>query len=94
MCFKEEDWLYGKSNCEFGLSTSSESGETSYTLCDISTPYHHGEFHKPDTASNVADQLLVRMKKEVEKNPIASVARAEEKVKHELMDEYIHDPIL
>ena len=34
------------------------------------------------------------MKKEVENNPIVSVARAEEKVKHEWMDEYLHDPIL
>ena len=40
-------------------------------------------FHKPDTASNVVDQLLVRMKKEVENNPIVSVARAEEKVRCE-----------
>ena len=51
-------------------------------ILNISTPYHDGEFQKPDTASNVADQLHVRMKKEVENNPIVSVARAVEKVKH------------
>ena len=60
--------LKKKYGCTARASVSSETEEPSFTLCDISTPYHHGEFHKPDTASNVADQLLVRMKREVEKN--------------------------
>ena len=34
------------------------------------------------------------MKLEVERNPLGSVSRAEDKIKRELMDEFHHDKVL
>ena len=48
-------------------------GKEIYSLVDVSTPYHHSDFHKPDQAKILADDLRVRMQREVELQPLIPV---------------------
>ena len=50
-------------------------GKECYTLVDVSTPYHHAFFHKPDQAKILADDLRVKMQREVELQPLIPVGK-------------------
>ena len=49
------------------------SSPVTFALKDVSTPEHHGQWHKPDKGGILADKLLVEMKLEVERDPTIQV---------------------
>ena len=47
--------------------------DTEEKLVAVSSPLLHSRFHYPDQAAITADYLVLRMKEEVAKNPLAPV---------------------
>ena len=72
------DGCQGRATVTRSLTDPDDPGSpVTFALRDVSTPEHHGQWHKPDRGGILADKLLVQMKAEVERDPTMPVGKKE-----------------